>query len=293
MTRQRKMDIGAINITIHPHTPARYVDMFKLASRHCIQVKIGFKHMALITGVNAYDIQLRDKPDAPIQGDIVKFTDIDLDGPWLNLQSNQPAEESDLAGINIPEHLKPNMTRFRFVFFPEKHILFYEAYDRGTMLNPNVATRIFKNIFSTELIEKEYGVVNVTHLPKKDAVEEALRTPRISSLKFKITRPNSDHFNEQETELLENLTNMHVAEARIEYKAIKGDSIVMDTQMNNLAKIAAKNGKFDLKGKDNNNRPVNFSTASHPMVEPFFFNPERDTPLSFLYRTALSILARI
>ncbi|MEO3680490.1 DUF4747 family protein [Rheinheimera sp. FR7-31] len=292
MAKQRKLDVGAINITIHPHTAARYVSMFKQASRQRITANIGYKHLAIITGVSSFDPLLRDAVDAPIQGDIVKFTDIDLDGPWLNLENNQEAEESDLESINIPEHLKPNMSRFRFVFFPEKHILFYEAYDRGTVLNPNVATRIFKSIFANSDIVSVYGDVNVTHIPKEDAVEVALKTPRVSSVKFKVTRPNADHFKEQEAEFLAKLNSLHVAEVKQEYKAINGKSIVMDRSMTTLAKIAANNGRFELKGRDDNNKVVNFSTVSHPMIETVFFNPKRETVLSFLYKTALKIWKR-
>ncbi len=289
---ERKLSMGVINITLHPHSPERYVQLFRDVHRSKIVSKIGHKQSALITSVTNYHIGDK-SPDAPICGDLVKFTDIDLDGTWFDLTNNKVADEADIEEINIPAHLKPNTSRFSFVFFPKQHLLFYEAYYLGKKLSPTAAVNSFKNILNNTRFLKKYGEAEVTHIPESDALSAALLTKHISLLKFKVTRPNADHFDEIEKKFLESMDKRNIAAITEEHKAVKGQSLEIDEKTKQKAMIAEHNGYVELKGRDGNQKVVEFSTTAHPRIENYFYDANEDRPLDFLFRMASKLVNKI
>ncbi|HTW34993.1 MAG TPA: DUF4747 family protein [Rhizomicrobium sp.] len=68
-------------------------------------------------------------PDA-LTGFFYIFSKINFDDPWLNTARNAEATEDELEQLNIPEHLAPEFRRFRYIFDPHKHRLFFEIYTR-------------------------------------------------------------------------------------------------------------------------------------------------------------------
>ncbi|WP_170827816.1 DUF4747 family protein, partial [Vibrio parahaemolyticus] len=50
----------------------------------------------------------------------MKYTNIDKHSDWYDLVSKDVASEEDQLKIKqLPDHLKPNMARFSFIFFPD------------------------------------------------------------------------------------------------------------------------------------------------------------------------------
>lgn len=290
--REVKLSVGAINITMHPHSPEQYVKLLKDAQRLKIISNIGNKRSALITAVNYF--HLGDKhADAPVTGDIVKFTDIDLDGTWFDITTSKIAEESDIDSIQIPAHLKPNTQRFSFIFFPKTHLLFYEAYYYGNKFSPTAAVNTFEKILNNPKLQLKYGEIEVTHIPETDALAAALKTKHIRFLKLKVTRPNADHFSEIERKFLASMTKRNVAEIIEEHRSVKGQSLELDAQTKQKAMIAEHNGYVEIKGRDSNQKVVEFSTLSHPLIEDHYYNADEEQPLHVLHKVANMLVKKI
>ncbi|WP_337840205.1 DUF4747 family protein [Rheinheimera sp.] len=290
--KEAKLSVGAINITLHPHSPETYVKLFRRANKQKVIANIGHRQSALITAVSKANMGDR-HDDSPIVGDLVRFSEIDLDGAWFNLTESKIADDYEVDAISIPEHLKPNTTRFSFVFIPSSHLLFYEAYSYGDKLSAGAAVKAFDRILNDESLTEMFGEVEVTHIPEVDALETALRLPVISNLKLIVNRPNADHFDEAEKKFLEKMNARNLREISEEQKAVKGQTIIVDEDTKEKAKIAQHNGRVDVKGKDIHNRAVDFSTISHPLVEDYFYEPEVETAADFLFRMAVKLVEKI
>ncbi|NMG04926.1 DUF4747 family protein [Azoarcus taiwanensis] len=165
MAREKKVGIGAVNITMHPHSPDLYAQLIKDAKKLKCFSRLSKDKAGLIASVYYHD---KSKGrSSPLTGDLYRFSDIDLEGNWFNTQTNQHAEENDLKGVSIPEHLKPNSSRFSYIFFPETHVLFYESYYDGHSLSNRSVLKLIEGSLNDPRLVQKYGVVDVTVIPSR------------------------------------------------------------------------------------------------------------------------------
>jgi hypothetical protein len=118
MARQRKVSVSAINVRIHPHDDARYLNLFHAAFelRRSIRVR-GDTHFAL-----SYLDSSEINETGDIHGRLARFTNIDPDLPWFDFDRLDEADEDRLQEIRIPDTLKPNHTAFSFIFNVKSHV---------------------------------------------------------------------------------------------------------------------------------------------------------------------------
>lgn len=140
MSKDKKIIIGAINITIQPHTPETYISLFRDAYQLKRPANVHGDQFAILSAV--YKLERDQKEPGPITGDIFKFTNINLASQWFNIETNDFATEEEVNDVNIPENLKPNTSRFSYIFFPEQHLFFYEGYYDGNTLAPSNAVSV-------------------------------------------------------------------------------------------------------------------------------------------------------
>ncbi|MGO3423167.1 MAG: DUF4747 family protein [Pseudoalteromonas distincta] len=121
-----KTSAGALNITMANHQSTEYKNLFVKAFKLKKQINIRGTTWGLLCAQSPVK-DIKAKVPA-LSGDIFKFTQIKEDAEWLNLDTSDFATDADKAELNLPENLKPNSTRFTYIFFPESHTLVYEAY---------------------------------------------------------------------------------------------------------------------------------------------------------------------
>ncbi|MCU5784851.1 hypothetical protein MA04_04151 [Alcanivorax balearicus MACL04] len=285
MVREKRIDIGAINITMHPHSPKQYVTMMKDVFKLRKSAQMWGDQQAIITSMRQQDDSLV-KGEPPLVGDIFKYTKIDMDGDWFNINNSGFATEEDLDSIKIPEHLKPNSARFSYIFFPDQHLLFYEGYYNGKSLSAGSAERFFERVLNQSSITNKYGAVNVTHVPGEDALDSALKMYHKDYISMEIKRPNPDDHAEVEREVMERMKARNVAHYEQNYKAEKGKSIEIDESLGVMARVAAKNGNFEVRGKDVNGHPERLSTKEHPWRYSEYYNPNVELAFEVFRRRA-------
>ncbi|MCL1076500.1 DUF4747 family protein [Shewanella dokdonensis] len=276
----KKVEVGAINITIQPHTPEKYIQLFKEAVRLKRPIKLRGDRHALLA--NMYKIRDDQEDNGPITGDIYCFTSIDVDGDWFNTDTGKLAEDELLEGIDIPENLKPNGARFTYIFYPQEHLLFYEAYYNQKSLGAVTAQKFLHTLFNQKSLQDKYGVVDVTHIPEKEQLEKALMIPFKEMVEMTFTRPNPDNLEEAEANFLNRMDKLNVAKLEQSYKAVKGMAIEMDPDMIQDAKISARNGTLMIKGKDEASKPVKFSTVDHPLRHIEYYDPKQQITFDVL-----------
>lgn len=289
MARKRKLTMGVINITMHPHRPELYVELLKDAKRLKCSSEIGNLQTMLIN--RASSLEIGAKVDAPIlSGTMVRFQNIDMDALWYDVINSDVAQEQDLEAINIPPNLKPNTSLFEFVFFPESHKFFYEMESKDAKISPTHMEKALRTILNHPELEKKYGRVDVTNIPEIDKLVQALALKSISSVKVQVTRPNADHFQDIERDFLAQMNEENVSDLFIEKRAVKGGALVVTQKIRDLAKIAERNGHAEIKGHDENGHPISFSTKSHPARISDYFDAGKETTLSFLVKMARKFL---
>jgi hypothetical protein len=287
MARDKKIEVGAINITTHPHSPEKYIELFRMAFRQRKPAKISGDNYGLIAQLS----RLSNKQGAggALSGDFIKFTNIFLDEDWWNMETNDFASDEEIEALEIPENMKPNSARFSFIFYPDKHLLTYEGYYEGKNLGASNAVRLVRNLFSTEEIADKFGRVNVTHIPVSEKFEEAFAIPYKHSIELVFTRPNADHTDKIGRKVKERLENMNVEQQEENYRGVRGLSIEPDQDLKDLAKVASRNGSVSVKGKDINEKPVSFSTDKHPLRERVYYDPNIESPYELLIRVSQMI----
>ncbi|GHB30310.1 hypothetical protein GCM10009038_31350 [Salinicola rhizosphaerae] len=202
------------------------------------------------------------------EGELISFVDINPDDPWLNLSSGKTAGEDELRKLKIPDHLKPGMRRFHFVFFPKTHRLVFESKNtKGETLGPSSAQRAFERLLNTEDLNLLFGPIDVIVEPEKNALDEIFKIEKLKSVTIFITRPNGDDTGDAEREIMRRLEKMNAQSTTEVYNARKGESLKLDEEAKSYAEIGSHNGYVQARGKNSANEPVFESTEQYPMKE--------------------------
>lgn len=291
MARDKKLEYGALNITIHPHTPKKYLQLFMAARRLKPSAKLRGDQFGRIGTIHKLE---RDQAEpGPIVGEIMKFTNIDVDGEWFNIDSRKTATKDDLSGIKIPEHLKPNLSRFSFIFFPKEHILVYEGYYDGKILTASLAEMLFEKTLNHPTLTNKFGKVFVSHIPEASIIDRILNLRGITSLTLVTKRPNPDSLKTTEKRVHDRLRKLNAAQEERTLKSISGNELLLDDELKLEAKVAAKNGIVELKRYNHDGKKEEFSTKNHPMRKTEFYNPNAESAFEILRDVAFNIRKEI
>ncbi|MFM0225285.1 DUF4747 family protein [Paraburkholderia dipogonis] len=284
----RAVVISALNIVMPvPHSPERYVEMFRKAYRTKRVVKIRGQFAGIL---GAFDGR---EEDGFYYGEVYKFYDLKLTGKWLNMLQQAPAEEQDLADLKVPEHLKPGLEAFPFLFHAPTHRLFFISRETNEHLGPVDAGRYFRELLNQPRLVDQYGQVNVTVIPDADSLERILGLPDLRKLHIVITPPNPDDWHDLEQEIRDRLAEQNAATMVTVLVAEKGESLVPNGPTRMLSEVAQSNGYVEARGAVEGGKVSTFSTKQHPMLAPSQYDPDVETVRTALLNVAETHLARI
>jgi len=263
MARARTIEICELNITMSsPHNTARYVKLFLKAYQLTMEVERGRSDAYRLGAL--YDLRDAVENDE-LTGEIYRYTKIDKNSQWFNTETGQPADEVDTLKISIPENVQPNLVQIPFIFSPKVHRLWYVSRDRTATLGPASAVRFFDKLFSEVSREYEgFGRVEVTAVPRADAVDEMLAIHRITKLLMEFKRPNADDDDELERQILEKMEKRKVNRWRNQMTSSAEEGIVADDELKAEARVAADNGNVEVVGYDASGNKVTESTEKKP-----------------------------
>ncbi|WGO97842.1 DUF4747 family protein [Saccharophagus degradans] len=280
MAKEKKVVIGVLNVTMQPHSPEKYLELFRDTYKLRRPANIAGDSYGLLSAMAKVE-RYQEEP-GPLTGDIFKFTQIDKNADWFDTSANDFASEDQLGKINIPDNLKPNSSRFTYIFYPKEHLFFYEAYYDGNSFGPTNMERFVSRLFQQEEIEKIYGKIDVTHVPAVDTLVDALKIPRKERIDIFVKRPNPDDHAEAERRVMERMNARNIESFEQSYKVVPGQSIEVDEELETMAHIAAKNGSFAIKGKDHRSKPISYSTKQHPYTVTEYYDPDGELVFDLL-----------
>lgn len=267
MSREKTIEISGINIVTHPHSPDKYLEIIRQINQKPLPVR-GHDHL-MISGLRPYS---GDDWSTGIEGEIVKFSNIDEHAQWVDITSGRLAEDGDVP--NLPSHLRPNGALFPFVFHPAKHHLFYISKSRNSStqktdtLSPNLVEKLFAGLFASEDISSKFTSINITVIPDQHALSSIFKLPKLTKLFLMISPPNPDDLASVEQAILARLENMNAKKMEQTYYSETGESLVPDEKLKVLAKVASHNGCVQGVGKNPDGKTVSLSTTQQPLREP-------------------------
>lgn len=269
MARRVKVEVGALNIRMHPHPDGRYAELIDAIFALKRIIRVHGDRSALTTqlskprGVNNY-----------VMGTITTFLNIDLDAPWFNALTLSDATDGDLSRVLVPDHLYPNVSSFYFRFDFDKHTLLFERYGSGRVLTHNFALKYVTQLVAQPEIVEEFGDVKVSIVQSPGSVDRIFQIDRITRLTIYIERPNSDVWPEDFEELAEeHLEDKNARSMTIIYDAEKGSGISRDRDLDKLLGASLRNGKAEASGYGQHGHET-VSTERYPKTVQDKFDPE-------------------
>lgn len=271
MADDRKLQLAALNIVTHPHSPDNYVKLLRalFSLKRPIAIR-GTQHLMLgeLRPVKKGELL------HGLRGRIYRFDQIDPDSPWFNVENNEAATSEEVAEIKIPASLKPNLVMFNFVFFPKGHTLYFEAKADKHTLGPSSLQKFLIELCGIPTIVARFGKVDVTVLPDKEQLDRILKIPRLTKLIVDVKRPNPDDLADEEEEVFSRLRDMGTRRIVQELTAERNESIKPDSDVKLLARVAAKNGSVTGVGYTLEGDKLEESTVDKPWRHTVHFDAD-------------------
>lgn len=286
----RTITISALNIVMPaPHNAQRYIELFQRAYKRKHPVRLRGDFAGMIGSCRVEEAE----GGSIISGELYKFFDLKLDGQWYNTLEQKAAEEAELAEIHIPENLKPHFQTFPFVFFPNKHRLFFITKDQHDNFSSGQAQKLLSSVFEDLRLVREYGEIEVTVEPSTETLERIFSMPRLKRITIEVTPPNPDDHDDAEIRLFEKMGILNADRQIIEFSSKKHNGLNLTDDVKILAGIGSSNGVVSGRGEDDEGHTVELSTAEHPLQEKIEFDSATQSRTEAMLTKARELLIRI
>ncbi|OLP57145.1 hypothetical protein BJF92_06340 [Rhizobium rhizosphaerae] len=207
----------------------------------------------------------READDGFFQGRLATWVEIDTTEQAMNLDNLDPVDFDDLD-LELPPNIGFNGRVFFYTLRVQDHMLFLETRNEfGKRLSPGSAAKIFRKLFSPEIIGKDMPAVEVTVVPEEDALKRILSMPVLKRLKIHLVRPNADDI-DPATVLDELMEQGARSQDIILVAAAQSEGIDPNQRTRAQAEVAETNGYVEGTGRDDDGNKIEFSTRAYPRV---------------------------
>jgi hypothetical protein len=290
MARKQSFVVAAINLTMHPHQPSRYVKLIQSLARVRAAAQIRGEYQATLGTAKAID---DGDPESGLAGVIYKFFELDKDANWFNVVRQKAAEPGERARVQIPAELKPHYSPFNYVFFPRSHLLFFETKWGPNNLSPGNVHKMLIHQLARPQILQDFGHVDVTVEPSRESLERIFKMPSMSRFQIELTRPNADDLANSERTVMQRLASMNAQREGIELVSEKGKPLKPDEALKIIARVAQSNGHVEAEGRGADDKRIFESTEDHPLKETVTYDPKVEGRLETLISKATEMVQRI
>lgn len=287
MARLRTVQIAAANIKVHPHPPGIYLKLLKDAFnlKRPIQVR-GDQHLIMRP--------FQDAGEGVIVGSVARFTAIDTNLSWFNSQTLDVADEENVKKIVIPDGVHPNYVPIFFAFFERQHLFVFETKGKDVSVSPNMVERFLRGLFEQAEIMKEYGEVDVSIVADANKLDQIMNSKAIRKLTIKIRKPNPDTVSLVRNRVMGRINDNNAIGWEQTFTPAMGQALTPNEETQLLARVALTDGEVTATvGDGDGGRVTQRSTAAHPVVEPYAYDPEALTEQQGFLRGARLLVQKI
>ena len=259
MARSRNIDVGYLNVKIHPHSDDTYSNVFE---------SLAFKRTIVkYRGEKAGFIASFEKNKSTTLGDvyygiIFTFTDFDPNSNWINVKAGSMAldDEIDIKSFEI---FRPNAKSIPFVFFSDVHRFAFQK-----KMSPKMMSVLLLNLLNTENDENSISEVIVE--PDSSLIKEIFEIDVLNKLEIFITIPNADNLWDHEEDVEKTLDEQNAKDMLLVFTS-KNRKIGLspDEDTRELSEVAASNGHVVATGSDADGNKISRSTKERPWVSSF------------------------
>ncbi|HEP9907959.1 TPA: DUF4747 family protein [Pseudomonas aeruginosa] len=286
--RERKYRVSAINIVLHPHSPEKYAELWREIFSSDDPVKVRGTSAVMIGSCSAVN-DGNDKEG--VTGVVYKFFKLDAAEPWFDTQKRTAADKGELSKISIPDHLKPHLQEFSYVFYPKGHRLYFVSSRSGAQLSPKFLLSYLERVVERAEFSR-FGEIKLTVVPSEESISQILSLSRLKSLYLDIHKPNPDDQKSAEALMQARLKKQNIKRSEITLTEASSSGIKPDDETKILIKIAANNGEVRARGQNSNGELVTLSTEKHPLQEVVSYDSNIQSERSSLQNFAASLHAR-
>ncbi|MGO8153215.1 DUF4747 family protein [Rhizobium leguminosarum] len=256
MERNPSTEYAILNIATNPHPDGIYTDILaRVAGK---KVNYYGSHFATISTP-------REIEEGFFQGRLATWVEIDTNEQAMDLEKLDPIDFDDL-GLVIPKNVGFNGRVFLYTLRYRDHMLFVETLNEfGKRVAPSSAAKIFRLLFSKNILGEKGPVVEVTVIPEEDALQRIFKIPELKRLKIHLVRPNADDIDP--AIVLEELMEQGARSQDIVLvAATDGDGLDPNKRTTTQAEVAETNGYVEGAGRDDNGTKIEFSTRAYPRI---------------------------
>lgn len=283
MPRPSKIEVSAINLRIPSDRSRNYAELINRILNLRRGVRIHGENYVALTEFN----------ESTGVGVFSKYSEIDLDRDWFDIEDFGTATPESLSEIRIPEHLKPNLSAFYFELDESLHVVAFETYSDSKSLSGRSVEKYFREVLTDPEILSEFGRVEADLVKDYGKVEQLLALPQLKSLEIVIRLPNPIDISGSLAERIEErLREQNAEEYREELKSKDEDGLQPNERTRQLAFVAAENG--DVVARSLVNGVITTQvTDENPLKEVDTYNSETASSQQVFKRLATRILQRI
>ena len=270
MARRVKVEVGALNVRLHPHGPDTYTDFIKEIYKLRRPVHIRGDRVAVIRSL----VSKREQ-DGLLHGVLATYLSIDMAQPWFNEDTFDVATQEELEEISLPDHLHPNVNSFYFALDPTHHRFYFERYSKGKVLTHNAALTFLSESAEQKEITSKFGRAKITIVQSQKGLKDLFGLERITDVTVFIEKPNDiwpDDFEEH-------LEKKNARSITVNYRAETGLGIVRDDELKSLTEASLDNGYTEVAGYGPDGH-VRLSTERFPKTAQEKFEPDDGTEIS-------------
>jgi hypothetical protein len=270
MGKERTIHVSGLNIRVHTkHAAEEYAALWKALHR---------LRLPTTRGVNAIMIgsvsSLNEAPDSPLIGSLYRFTNINPDDPWFDIDEHKEADANDIAEVRIPNKLKPNLKEYPYLFDIKKHKLLFKSGGHEGGISPLLVQKMLQNLSERPIIARRFGDVDLTLMTEKGVLERLLMWPEIRQIELVLERPNPTDFDDDQS-FYDRLKRRSLKKEVTSFvKANEEKTIRPDDEMKKMFTIAVNNGKYTQKGMNAEGVIESASSTNYPLKEPTSYDPD-------------------
>jgi hypothetical protein len=283
VARLRRFVAAGINVSIPvPHSPARYQELMHAIFRLKRPIRVRGDQHIMISSITSKSAEAN-----LVEGVLARFTEIDPNLPWFNLERLDAAEDEDRLSISIPASLRPNFKSFLFNFDLLTHTFVFEQASGPQSLSVSSVQRFLSDSVQDVGIVTSFGSISVSLIQNEDALDAIFSLSDIRRLRILYRLPNPDDHSSLEDVMQRRLAAINGRQVDTIWEGDARTGInPNDPEMRALAQSALRNGVVEARGFNGARQLVTASSEQHPKLVSERFDPNTTSEVNLLRRLA-------
>jgi hypothetical protein len=268
MPRPKKIRLAALNIKFleeRMQTPEYYLELWQFIKNRRLKGRTLAKQAIIVS--NEQKNVFEDDPQRGLYGYLYKYYDLNPNSRWIDIDRVEPLEEDEV--VPIPESIKPDFKEVGYAFYPDRHVLFFDA----KILTPTSAYRAFEDILSSHEVTERFGTIEVILIASVEGIEDMLALPQKIWVKIKVTIPNPEDLSEQDERVYRRLKKNNVACVNLEQRSRDEHGLELGEYEESLMRLSRTNGHTEIKVKEDG-ESKSYSTQEIPLLQVSDYNPQ-------------------